>query len=99
MIMSENKIEQIKQTAQKFVEDLKKQNVTVKSWSVQVGKEGEGTNLKIIFAITAIVIIFMTCFALVGPSILGGLNIDTANVDQVLNSAPKFPVLQNLNWC
>jgi hypothetical protein len=58
---------------------------------------GDTNPFEIIFAITAIVIIFMTCFALVGPSILGSLNVNTANIDQVLNSAPKFPVLQNLN--
>ena len=45
--MPEDRIVEIKEAAKKFVEELKKMDVKVKSWNVAVGKEGEATNIKI----------------------------------------------------
>ena len=45
--MPENKVEQIKEAAQKFLAEIKKHDVNVKEWNVAVGKVAEGTSIKI----------------------------------------------------
>ena len=45
--MPEDKIAEIKDATKKFVEELKKYNVQVKTWNVGFGKEGDAANIKI----------------------------------------------------
>ena len=45
--MPETKVEQIKEAAKAFYEELKKLNVDVKEWNVAVGKAGEATSINI----------------------------------------------------
>jgi hypothetical protein len=45
--MPESKVDQIKDLAKKFQEELKKLNVDIKEWNVAVGKSGEATSIKI----------------------------------------------------
>ena len=45
--MPENRVEQIKDSAKKFLAEIKKHDVNVKEWNVSVGKSGEGTSIKI----------------------------------------------------
>lgn len=45
--MPEDKLSEMKEATKKFVEDLKKYNVQVKSWNVGLGKEGDAANIKI----------------------------------------------------
>lgn len=45
--MTDNKVEQIKESAKNFLAELKKLDVNVKEWNVAIGKAGEATSIKV----------------------------------------------------